>query len=129
MKTLRIATPLGRAGIKPLQAVRNAPPPVDNGFRAGGVLRPSARRITTPPRVPLPRPAPFTAVTPAPATSPILTVSMLSDCERAAPVGTSLLRLTLPLGDTPPTPAKLDALVDAAKFQFAGSVTRYSHAD
>ena len=34
-----------------------------------------------------------------------------------------------PLGDTPPVPAKLDALGDAAKLQFADSVARYSHAD
>ena len=51
-----------------------------------------------------------------------------SDRDGAEPVGTALLRLTTPLGDTPPAPAKLDALGHAAKLQFADSVARYSHA-
>ena len=52
-----------------------------------------------------------------------------SDRDRAEPLGTPLLRLTPPLGDTPPAPAKLDALDDTAKLQFADPVARYSHAD
>ena len=52
-----------------------------------------------------------------------------SDRDRAEPVGTPLLRLTPPLGDTTPAPAKLDALGDAAEMQFTDSVARYSHAD
>ena len=48
-----------------------------------------------------------------------------SDRVGAEPVGTPLLRLTPPLGDTLPVPAKLD---DADKLQFADSVA-YSHAD
>ena len=44
-------------------------------------------------------------------------------------VGTPLLRLTPPLGDTPPAPANLDALGDAAILQFDDSVARFSHAD
>ena len=75
-----------------------------------------------------PRPRP-TAATPAPAASSAPTVPIPSDRDRAEPVGTPLLRLTPPLGDTPPAPAKLDALGDAAKLQFADSVARYSHAD
>ena len=52
-----------------------------------------------------------------------------SDRNRAEPVGTPLLRLTPPPGDTPSAPTKLDALGDAAELQFADSVARYSHAD
>ena len=52
-----------------------------------------------------------------------------SASDRAEPVGTPLLPLTPPPGDTPPAPAKLDALGDAAESQFADSVARYSHAD
>ena len=44
-------------------------------------------------------------------------------------MGTPLLRLPPPLGDTPPAPARLDADGDAAELQFADSVARYSHAD
>ena len=77
---------------------------------------------------PRPRPGPPTAATPAPAASSVPTVPIPSDRDRAEPVGTPLLRLTPPLGDTPPAPAKLDALGDAAKLQFADSVARCSHA-
>ena len=44
-------------------------------------------------------------------------------------MGTPVLRLTPPPGDTTPAPTKLDALSDAAELQFADSVARYSHAD
>ena len=104
-------------------------PAIDYGFGPGGAHRPSARRATTPPRVPRPRPAPSTAATPAPAASPVPTVPIPSDRDRAEPVGTPLLRLTPPLGETTPAPAKLDALGDAAEMQFTDSVARYSHAD
>ena len=108
---------------------RQNPPAVDYGFGPGGAPRPSARRANTPPRVPRPRPGPPTAATPAPAASSLPTVPIPFDRDRAEPVGTPLLRHTPPLGDTPPAPAKLDALGDAAKLQFADSVARYSHAD
>ena len=79
---------------------------------------------------PRPRPGPPTAATPAPAASPVPTVPIPSDRDRAEPMETPLLRLSPPLGDTPPAPAKLDAFGDAAKLQFAGdSVARFSHAD
>ena len=52
-----------------------------------------------------------------------------SEPDRAEPVGTPLLRLTPPRGDTTTAPAELDALGDAAELQFAGPVARYSHAD
>ena len=42
-------------------------------------------------------------------------------------MGTPLLRLPPPPGDTPTAPTKLDALGDAAELQFADSVARYSH--
>ena len=77
---------------------------------------------------PRPRPGPPTAATPAPAASPVPTVPIPSDRDRAEPVETPLLRLTPPLGDTPPAPGKLDALGHAAKLQFADSVARYSQA-
>ena len=104
-------------------------PAVDYGFGPGGAPRPSARRANNPPRIPRPRPGPPTAATPAPTTSSVPTVPIPSDRVGAEPVGTPLLRLTPPLGDTPPAPAKLDALGDAAKLQFADSIARYSHAD
>ena len=78
---------------------------------------------------PRPRPGPPTAATPAPAASPVPTVPIPSDRDRAEPVETPLLRLTPPLGDTPPAPGKLDALGHATKLQFDDSVARYSHAD
>ena len=109
-------------------AARAAPPAVDYGFGPGGAPRPYARRANTPPRVPRSRPALPTTATPAPAASSVPTVSMPSDRDRAEPVGTPLVWLTPPLGDTAPASAKLDAL-DAAKLQFADSVARYSHAD
>ena len=76
-----------------------------------------------------PRPVPPTAAAPTPADSPVPTVPIPSDRDLAKPVGTPLLRLTPPPGDTPTAPAKLDALGDAAELQFADSVARYSHAD
>ena len=78
---------------------------------------------------PRPRPGPPTAATPAPAASSVPTVPIPSDRVGAEPVGTPLLRLTPPLGDTPPAPANLDALGDAAILQFDDSVARFSHAD
>ena len=89
----------------------------------------SARCANIPPRVPRPWPAPPTATTPAPAASPVATVPIRSDRDRAELVGTPLLRLTPPPGDTPTAPTKLDALGDAAELQFADSVVRCSHAD
>ena len=64
---------------------------------------------------PRPRPGPPTAATPAPAASSVPTVPIPSDRDRAEPVGTPLLQLTPPLGNTTPAPAKLDALGDAAE--------------
>ena len=110
-------------------AAGTAPPAVDYDFGPGGAPRPSARRANTPPRIPWPRPGPPTAATPAPTASSVPTVPIPSDRVGAEPVRTPLLRLTPPLGDTPPAPAKLDALGDTAILQFADSVARFSHAD
>ena len=52
-----------------------------------------------------------------------------SDRDRAEPVGTPLLRLTPPPGDTLAAPTKLDALGYVAELHFADSVAHYSHAD
>ena len=106
-----------------------APPAVDYGFGPGGAPPPSARRANTPPRVLRPRPAPPATTTPAPAASPVPTVQIPSDYDRAKPVGTPLLWLAPPHGDTPTTPTKLDALGDDAELQFVDSVARYSHVD
>ena len=84
-------------------AAGTVPSAVDYGFGPGGAPRPSARRANTPPRVPRPRPAPPTAATPVPTASLVPTVLIPSDRDRAEPVGTPLLRLTSPLGDTPPS--------------------------
>ena len=65
--------------------------------------------VLGPPRVPRLRPAPSTAATPALAASPVPTVPIPSDRDRAEPVRTHLVRLTPPPGDTPTAPAKLDA--------------------
>ena len=86
-------------------------------------------RATTPPRVPRPRLASPTAATLAPAASPVPTVPIPSDRDRAEPVGTPLLRLPPPPGDTPTAPAKLDTFGDAAELQFTDFVARYSHVD
>ena len=111
-------------------AAGNAPPlsTTTDGFGPGGAPRPSARRGNTPPRVPRPRPAPLTAATPAPATSPVPSVPIPSDRDRADPVGIPLLTLPHSPGDTT-APTKLDALGNAAEFQLAYSVARYSNAD
>ena len=110
-------------------AAGNAPLAVDYGFGPGGAPRPSARWGDTPPRVLRPRPVPPTAATPSPAASSVPTVPIRSDRDRAEPSGTPFLRLTPPLRDTTPAPAKLDALRDAAELQFPDCVARYSHAD
>ena len=70
-----------------------------------------------------------TPATLAPAASPVPTAPIPCYRDRAEPVGTPLLRLTPPPGDTPTAPTKLDALGDAAELQFVDSVARYSHAD
>ena len=44
-------------------AAGEEPPAVNYGFGPGGAPRPSSRRVTTPPRVPRPRPAPPAAAT------------------------------------------------------------------
>ena len=103
-------------------------PAVDYGFGPDGAPRPFARRANTPLRVPRPRPAPPTAAAPAPAASSVPTVPIPSDRDRAEPVGTPLLRLTPPFGDTPPAPGKLDALGHADNLQFADSVAGYLQA-
>ena len=95
----------------------------------GRAPRPSARRAKTPPPIPRLRPTPPTAATPAPAASPVPTVPIPSDRDCAEPLGTSLLRLTPPPGDTSTALTKLDALGDGAELQFADPVARYSHAD
>ena len=120
----RIST---RARRRTATAASAAPLAVDYDIGPGGAPRPSSRRVNTPPRIPRPRPGPPTAATPAPAASLVPTVPIPSDRDGAEPVGTSLLRFTPPLGDIPPAPAKLDALGDAAKLQFADSdsVGRY----
>ena len=106
-----------------------APPAVGYSVVLGGTPRLSARRENTPPRVPRPRPGPLTATTPAPAASSVPRVPIPSDRDRVEPVGTLMLRLTPPRGDTPPAPAKLEALGDVAKLHFDYAVARYSHAD
>ena len=105
------------------------PPAVDYGFGPGGAPRPSPRRTNIAPRVPGPQPGPPTATTLTPATSAVPTVPIPSVRGCAEAVGTPLLRLPTPLGDTSPAPARLDADGDAAEVQFADSVARYSHAD
>ena len=104
-----------------------APPAVDYGFGPGGAPRSSSRRVTTPSRVPRPRPAPPAAATPALADSPVRTVPLPSDRDHAEPMRTPFLRLTPCSGDTPTAPARLDALGDVAELRFADSVARYSH--
>ena len=64
-------------------------PAIDYGFGPGGAHRPSARRATTPPRVPRPRPAPPSAVSTAPAAAPVPTVPIPSDRDRACLLYTS----------------------------------------
>ena len=64
--------------------------------------RPSARRITTPPRVPRPRPPPAVATARALAASPASTVPIPSDRDRPEPVGTPNLRLSPSLAFRPP---------------------------
>ena len=110
-------------------AAGKAPPAVDYGFGPRGAPRPSSRRVTTPPRVPRPRPAPPLAKTPALADSPVRTVPLPSDRDHAEPMGTPLLRLTPSPGETTTAPKRSDALRDAAELWFADSVARYSHAD
>ena len=110
-------------------ATGKAPPAVDYGFGPGGALRPSSRRVATPPRARRPRPAPPAAATPTLADPLARTVPLPSDHDHAEPMGTLLLRLTPSPGDTPTALTRSDALDDAAELRFADSVARYSHAD
>ena len=86
-------------------AAGNAPPAVDYGFGAGpldqlpGVLAP--RRESHDRARPRPPPRP-----PAPVASPVPTVPIPSDHDRADPVGNPLLQLPPPPGDTPTAPTK-----------------------
>ena len=95
----------------------------------GAGPQPSSRRVTTPPRDRRPRPAPPVAATPTLADPPARTVPLPSDHGHAEPMGTPLLRLTPPPGETPATLTRSDALGNAAELRFANSVSRYSHAD
>ena len=105
------------------------PSAVDYGYGPGGAPRPSARRITTPPRVLRPRPPLAVATAPAPAVSSAPTVPIPSGRDLAEPVGAHILRLS-PSSDVPSaTTADLDALGDAVESQVGDSAARYSHAD
>ena len=110
-------------------AAGTAPTAVDYGFGPVGAARPSVRRANTTPRVSRPQLPLAVVTTPALATSPVPTVPIPSDHDRAKPVGTPFLRL-LPPPDVPSvTTADLNALGVAADFQFGDSAARCSHAD
>ena len=57
------------------------------------------------------------------------TVPIQSEHDRAEAVGTTLLRLTSPPGDTPTAPTTLDVVGDAAELRSADSVADYALAD
>ena len=61
--------------------------------------------------------------------SPVSTVSIPSDRDRAEPSGTPLIRLPSTPGDTPTAPTKLEALDDVDELQFTDSIRRFSHAN
>ena len=71
-------------------------------------------------------PAPV-VLAPASVSSPVPTVPIPSNRDRAEPVGTPLLRLPPPTDVPPVTTTGLDALGTAAEFQFGDSAARYSH--
>ena len=96
---------------------------------SGPAPRPSSRRVTTPPRVRRPRPAPPAAATPTLADPPVRSVPLPSDHNYAESMGTPLLRLTPSPSDTPTASTRSDALDDADELRFADSVARYSHDD
>ena len=110
-------------------ATDTAPAAVEHGFMSGGAPRPSIRRAITPPRVPRPQPPPAVFVALTSVASPVPTVPISSNCDRAELVGTPRLRLSHPTGVSPVTTTDLDALGAAAKFQFGDSAARYSHPD
>ena len=83
---LRAASPLGRA--EAATASSAEPPAVDYGFGPDAAPRSSARRTTTPQRVPRPRSPLALATAPAPVVPPAQTVPILSGRDRAEPVGT-----------------------------------------
>ena len=94
-----------------------------------GAPRLSVRLAITPSRASRPRPPATVVRATAPAVSSIPTVPILSDHDRAEPVGTPLLRLP-PSTDAPlVTTIDLDALDAPDAFQFGDSAGLYSHAD
>ena len=110
-------------------AAGTALPAVDYGFRPGGAPRPPIRRDITPPQAPRPRSPVPVVMAPTPAASPVPTIPIPSDHDRAEPVGTPLLGLPPPTGAPPVATTDVDTLRAAAEFQFGGSGARYSHAD
>ena len=99
------------------------------GFGPGGAPCPSARRTSTPPRVPRPRPPLTVSTAPASAASPAPTVPVPSGRDRAEPVGIPISRLPPSPDVTSATTADLDALGAVAESHFGDSAVRYSHAD
>ena len=110
-------------------AAATAPPAVDFSFWSGGFPRPSAKRATTPPRVPRPRPPLAVVATPSPAASPAPRVSIPSGRDRAENVRIPLLRLQPPPDLLSATTADSDAFGADAESQFGNSAARYSCAD
>ena len=110
---LRAASPLGRA--EAATASSAEPPAVDYGFGPDAAPRSSARRTTTPQRVPRPRSPLALATAPAPVVPPAQTVPILSGRDRAEPVGTPIA-VRSPFPDVlSATTAHLDAFSTAAK--------------
>ena len=87
-------------------AAGNAPLTVDYGVGPGSAPRSSATRANTRPRVPRPRQAPPTAVTPSPSASPVPTVQIPSNRDHAEPVELLFYGFRLLLA-TRPQPLKI----------------------
>ena len=110
-------------------AAGTAQPAVDYGFEPERVPRISSSRVDPPPGVSRPR-LPL-AATPSTsrAPTPVPTVPIPSDRDRAEPLGLPLFGLSTP-SESPSAPATdLDALGAAAELHFGGSAARYSHAE
>ena len=97
--TGRIST---RTRRRTVSAAGAAPPAVDYGFESGGVPRTSSSRVDPPPRVSHPRLPLAAAPSTSRAPTPVPTVPIPSDRNRAEPLGLPLLGLSTPSESPPP---------------------------
>ena len=124
--TYRIST---RTRRRTAAAAGAAQPAVDYGSGPGRVPQTSSSRIYPPPRVPLLRLPLSAAPSASRAPTPVPTVPIPSDRDRAEPLGVPLLGFSTPSESPSAHTADLDVLGAATELHLCDSAARYSHAD